>query len=83
MGDEMARMSRSAVVNRVFVADRWLQQRFNTSIAEAQADQIVIYLDSVPEPQRGATLDALIAYGDDMVRKGRAPRNVARTIVLP
>lgn len=73
-------VSRSYVVNRAFVANRWLNARYGISIHEADEAQLRGFLESLPADQREQTWEALAAYGDDLVRRGRASRNVARAV---
>lgn len=76
----MAGMSRAFVVNRAFVADRWISSQFGIPLAEANEDQIRQFLKTVPAGLRDQTWEALVAYGDDLVRKGTATRNAARMV---
>ena len=79
----MATLSRGFKLNRAFVADRWLQEVYGTTVGEATEDQLSAFLRTIPPEMREQTLDALVAYEDDLVRKGQLPRNIARTIRLP
>ena len=76
-------LSRAFIVNRVFVANKWLQQHTGRSVGDAAEADLKAFLDGVPDAHRERTLAALVAYGDDLVRKGRARRNIARVIQLP
>ena len=79
----MATLSRGFIVNRAFVADRWLQDNFGVTVMDATDLQLLQFIESTPANERPRTLHALVAYGDDMVRKGRVSLNRARTIKLP
>ena len=79
----MGSLSRGFIVNRAYVADRWLQNHYGINVIEADDLQLLEFLESTPADQRRQTLDALVAYGDDAVRRGMAPKNAARTIRLP
>ena len=76
----MAGMSRSFVLNRAFVADRWMNSQFGIPLAEANEEQLRQFLRTVPASMRDHTWEALCAYGDDLIRKGQAQHNVARAV---
>ena len=76
----MAAISRSFMVNRAFVADRWLTDRYGISIQEADEAQLHAFIQSLPQDMRTTTWEALVMYCDDLIRKGRASRNVARAV---
>jgi len=79
----MPGIPRGVVLNRAFAADRWLTANLGISVKEASGEHLTLFLETLTPQERETTWDALCAYGDDLVRKGIAERNPARTIRLP